>query len=257
MAIRPGSLPELEDAQRDYEKWDSFNIELLKRLFGTDELAIEYSGWVGAFVIGRTPPSFSEKVTEHFEEVQARIHRLDSIVERLELFADDSNVSVVEPAKDARAVDKSNKVFVVHGRDDAAKANLEVFLREIGLDPIVLHRQADEGLTIIEKFEKHADVGYVFVLLTPDECAYLASEEKLPEAQRRVELRARPNVIFEFGYFVGRLGRKRVCCLYTGEVSLPSDIQGLIYKRFVSSIEEVAYGIIKDLKAAGYQVSSG
>jgi len=36
------------------------------------------------------------------------------------------------------------------------------------LEPIVLHRQPDEGKTIIEKFEKHEDVGYVFILLTPD-----------------------------------------------------------------------------------------
>ena len=66
---------------------------------------------------------------------------------------------------------------------------------------------------------------------------------------------ARPNVIFEFGYFIGKLGRSRVCCLYTGNVSLPSDVNGMIYKRYEKSIEEVGYSIIKDLKAAGYGVS--
>ena len=63
----------------------------------------------------------------------------------------------------------SNKVFVVHGHDEATKSSVEVFLSEIGLKPIVLHRQADEGQTIIEKFEKHSDVGYAFILLTPDD----------------------------------------------------------------------------------------
>jgi predicted nucleotide-binding protein len=38
---------------------------------------------------------------------------------------------------------KSNRVFVVHGHDDRAKTSLEVFLREIGLEPVVLHRQPD------------------------------------------------------------------------------------------------------------------
>lgn len=162
-----------------------------------------------------------------------------------------------ELLKSTRAVgpkDVTNKVFVVHGRDDAAKAELEVLLGEMGLEPVVLHRQADGGNTVIEKFEKHADVGFAFILLTPDEVAYLASEEAKPDAEREKERRARPNVIFEFGYFVGRLGRGRTCCLYRGDVVLPSDLNGLIYKRFDRSVEEVAYGIQKELKAAGYSL---
>jgi len=149
----------------------------------------------------------------------------------------------------------SNKVFIVHGHDEKAKNELEIFLREIGLVPIVLHRQANEGQTIIEKFEKHSDVGYAFVLLTPDEIAYTVDQSTLSESERKIEFRARPNVIFEFGYFVGKLSRKRVTCLYTGSVSLPSDINGLLYKQFSQSIEESGYGIIKELKAAGYNLN--
>lgn len=156
---------------------------------------------------------------------------------------------------DTKADEKlSNKVFVVHGHDEIAKTSLEIFLKEIGLEPVVLHRQADEGQTIIEKFEKHSDVGYAFILLTPDECAYLTRDEKIEESKRKTEYRARPNVIFEFGYFVGKLGKKRVCCLHTGSVSLPSDVSGMIYKAFSKSIEEIGYSITKDLKAAGYQL---
>ncbi len=148
----------------------------------------------------------------------------------------------------------SNKVFVVHGHDEAAKSSLEIFFSEIGLEPIVLHRQADEGQTVIEKFEKHSDVGYAFILLTPDEVAYLKDQEAMPDSERIKESRARPNVIFEFGYFVGKLGRHRVCCLYTGDVTLPTDVSGMLYKKYTAKIDEVAYGIIKDLKASGYEL---
>ncbi|MDP3292041.1 MAG: nucleotide-binding protein, partial [Sulfuricurvum sp.] len=140
---------------------------------------------------------------------------------------------------------------VVHGRDELAKTNLETLLHEMGLETIVLHRQADEGQTIIEKFEKHSDVEYAFILLTPDEIAYFTHEDSLPDADRKKEKRARANVIFEFGYFVGKLGRQKVCCVYTGDVSLPSDVSGMIYKKYISSVEEVAYSITKDLKAVG------
>lgn len=246
----------LEVATHEYQKWSAFNTELLKQLFTTEALSKEYAWW-GIAVMSMGRESLAHRIAKHHESITEKLRRLDSIVERLELYPLASSVQVTEVAKHAPLETgvRNKKVFVVHGHDEVAKTNLEVFLHEIGLEPIVLHRQADEGLTVIEKFEKHADVGYAFILLTPDEIAYLASEEALADGERKKERRARPNVIFEFGYFVGRLGRSRVCCIYTGDVALPSDVNGLIYKRFEKSVEEVAYGIMKDLKASGYDVA--
>jgi predicted nucleotide-binding protein len=149
----------------------------------------------------------------------------------------------------------SNRVFVVHGHDSGLKTDVEQFLWEIGLEPVVLHRQPDEGATLIEKFEKHSDVGYAFILLTPDEIAYTVDQQDLDDADRKKEFRARPNVIFEFGYFVGQLGRDRVCCLHKGDVVVPSDLDGLVYKRVEQSIDTQAYAIIRELKAAGYKIN--
>ena len=152
------------------------------------------------------------------------------------------------------AVRSKAKVFIVHGHDHALKTDLENFCRTIGLDPIVLHRQADKGLTVIEKFEQHSDVQYAFVLLTPDDVAYSFSERAKDEKDRALELRARQNVIFEFGYFAAKLGRPKVCCIYKKGVELPSDLNGLIYKEVKDSIEEIGYALIKELKAAGMKV---
>jgi len=149
----------------------------------------------------------------------------------------------------------SNKIFVVHGHDNELKNDVERFLHEIGLEPVVLHRQVDAGATVIEKIEANSDVGYAFVLLTPDELAYTKDQQQVEEQQRHIEWRARPNVIFEFGLFVGKLGRERVCCLHKGDVTIPSDLSGLVYKKIDSSIETQAFAIIKELKAAGYQIN--
>jgi predicted nucleotide-binding protein len=148
----------------------------------------------------------------------------------------------------------SNKIFVVHGHDHTLKTEVETFLYDIGLDPVVLHRKPDEGATVIEKFEKHSDVGYAFILLTPDEVAYAIDEEDKEDEKREKEKRARPNVIFEFGYFVGKLSRKRVCCLYKGDVTLPSDLSGLVYKKLDGPLESQKFSLVKELKAAGYQI---
>jgi len=251
-----GSTDELAIATQAFDKWDTFNKELLNRIFTASNFADEYAWYVGGVLVldGRYP-SLGEKIADLRKDFDTKLHRLDSIIERLELIP---LAAAVETAGGTKLDDvkpkRSNKVFVVHGRDEVSKTSLEVFLRENGLEPIVLHRQADEGLTIIEKFEKHSDVGYAFILLTPDEIAYLAPDDSKPDNERGKEFRARPNVIFEFGYFVAKLSRARVCCLHTGDVELPSDVSGMIYKKFNHNVEEVAYSIIKDLRAAGYEL---
>jgi predicted nucleotide-binding protein len=248
------STDDLEKAQKEYYSWSEYNTELLKRIFTTNQYATEYSFWAAAaFSLGEQ--SVAQKLRKYYEEVDSKVRRLQSIIERLELIPSSANLA--QPAQDVGCYDKkivTNRVFIVHGHDEVSKSELEIFLREVGLEPIVLHRQADQGRTIIEKFEQHSDVSYAFILLTPDEVAHLKSDENKPDSERKVENRARQNVIFEFGYFVGKLGRSKVCCLYTGDVTLPSDVSGVIYKRFINKISEVAYEIIKELKASGYHI---
>lgn len=244
---------DLDDFLAEYRKWSDFNAELLKRSFTNEDFKTEYdgNGYIGTFLMD---PSLGQQINDSKDRLQNKIRKLESIMERLELITISSSiVDEVTTTKSTSAV-KTKKVFIVHGRDEISKTNLEVFLREIGMEPIVLHRQADVGQTVIEKFEANSDVGFAFILLTPDEIAYLSPEDSLPDDERQKELRARPNVMFEFGYFVGKLGRSKVCCLYTGDVVIPSDLNGLIYKKYTSSIEEVAYSIMKDLRATGYAV---
>ena len=118
---------------------------------------------------------------------------------------------------------QSERVFIVHGRDAGTKNLVARFLQSLGLTPVILHEQANHGLTIIEKFEQHADVGFAVVLLTPDDVGGPQTEEVA------LEPRARQNVIFELGYFIGRLGRDRVCAITKGGVDIPSDYSGVLY----------------------------
>jgi len=116
------------------------------------------------------------------------------------------------PASDNR------KVFVVHGHDDGPREAVARYLERIGFSVVILHEQANRGKTIIEKFEANADVGFAVVLLTPDDLGGPVNGEQ--------KHRARQNVILELGYFIGRLGRERVCALKAGDIELPSDILG-------------------------------
>ena len=146
----------------------------------------------------------------------------------------------------------SKKVFIVHGHDDKSKLELSRFLERIELEPIILHEQSDGGRTIIEKLERYSEVGFCFVLLTPDDVGYKIDKEGAPQKE---QYRARQNVIFEMGFFVGKLDRKRVCCLYKGELELPSDLHGILYLKYDKSVEERGMDIIKELSAAGFKIN--
>ena len=116
-----------------------------------------------------------------------------------------------------------NNVFVVHGHDEGARESVARFLEKIGLTAIILREQPNQGRTTIEKFVDCAgEVGFAVVLLTPDDLGGAA-------ATAGQFLRARQNVIFELGYFVGSLGRGRACLLRKGEVEIPSDLYGVVY----------------------------
>ena len=119
----------------DYSKWDAFNSELLKRVFTSDELAKEYDFW-GAMMMSMREPSLGEKIADIYKDVDKKIHRLDSIIERLELIPLSSvvqNSSAVQQ-EELPSQPRTKKVFVVHGRDEVAKTSLEVFLHEIGIE---------------------------------------------------------------------------------------------------------------------------
>jgi hypothetical protein len=117
----------------------------------------------------------------------------------------------------------SRKVFLVHGHAEEPKQTVASFLRTLGLEVVILHEQANRGQTIIEKFEKHSDVRFAVVLLTPDD---VGASVLHPEKTR---CRARQNVILELGYFLAKLGRNKVCCLYVEGVEQPSDYDGVLY----------------------------
>lgn len=116
------------------------------------------------------------------------------------------------------------RVFIVHGHDEGLLSDVTAFLEELHLEPIVLHQQPDRGRTIIEKFTDHADVSFAVVLLTPDDIGGLKGS-----SVQVFKTRARQNVIQELGYFLGRIGRDRVCALYHEGVDIPSDYQGVLF----------------------------
>lgn len=239
------SVDDLEKARAKYLKWCSFNTELLKRLFDSSEVSEEDKDSYGGIYSFSMNPSLGEKVEYYRVYVQREITHLESIQERLPLYEELSRPLPMTEEQQVTAI--GNKVFIVHGWDETTKQTTARFLEKLGLEPIILHEQPNIGRTIIEKFEDYSSVAFAVVLLSPDDLGGSASEKP------KLSLRSRQNVVFELGYFIGKLGRKRVCALYQKDVKLPSDFHGVLY---VPLDEAGAWKFLlaKELKAGGLDI---
>ncbi len=248
-----GTIAGLKSVSRkspEFQKWQRNTKIAIKNTFDQDSGhveefdAVNYS--IREFVSGTPGSKFQEAYVRGLETAEAM---LESMIQEVhECWEEDGQDSPSDLTETDR-LRSSRKVFIVHGRDDAAKLLLADFLRKLGLEPIILHEQPNVGQTIIEKFEDHSEVGYAVVLLTPDDRGGLREEVD------RLSPRARQNVVLELGFFMGKLGRQRVCALVKGDVELPTDYDGILYIELDGS-EGWKWNLLKELRGAGFAVDA-
>lgn len=143
------------------------------------------------------------------------------------------------------ALNIKRKVFIVHGHDDTLKMEVFIFLTQQGFEPIILHHEANEGQTILEKLEKHiSSAAYAVVL-------YTACDQGKANKETELKSRARQNVVFEHGWLISKLSRKYVAAIVEDGVEIPGDLSGLIkiYKK------DWKYDLLKELKVLSDQNS--
>ncbi len=173
------------------------------------------------------------------------------LVKRLLGLEPGKNAGLARPSSTAKA-QANNKVFVVYGHDEQARARLDAMLRRWGLEPLILDQLPSEGQTIIEKLEKYTgEAKFGVVLATPDDEGFRRNH---PDEKA---LRARQNVVLELGMLLSTLGRAKVAILLHQQENMerPSDIQGLIYIPFKDNLEKDAGLLLaKEMTAAGYQI---
>ena len=236
---KASSLRGLKHGNSDFQKWKTAAIQDLKRISGNQS---------------DSPKDFDRSLIIHLHEdsgtnVDRAATLLSSWIEEVEEDWPERGRASDGAYADDDMVHKSNRVFVIHGHDEAAQETVARFLEKLEFQPIILHEQANKGRTIIEKFEDHADVPFAVVLLTPDDLGALKDEKS------DLKPRARRNVILELGFFLGRLGRERVCPLVKGDVETPSDYDGVVYTK-LDDAGAWKMKLVQELKAASFDVDA-
>ena len=202
-------IPELKGLPRRspaFERWRRSAEVAVANAFGdkpnhvADFKNISYS----LIVVGTGTPD-SEFQAAYVRGLDSAASTLESMLDEIEEYWEEDEQPSGLSDSGVRRPKSPNKIFVIHGHDESARETVARFLEKLALEPIILHEQPNKGRTIIEKFEDYADVGFAVVLLTPDDVGAIKDREA------DLRPRARQNVVFEFGYFIGKLGRERVC----------------------------------------------
>lgn len=180
--------------------------------------------------------------TSEYEWVEACHDGIQSAIAILEVYLEDFSEEVPSSMSDLQA-GSFDKVFIVHGHDGELKQSVARVIEKQGIDAIILTEQANQGKTIIEKFEGYSDVGGAVCLFTADDiCKDQKDSSEKP--------RARQNVVFETGYFMGKLGRSHIVILADHGVEMPSDLSGVVYSNTANWEVE----LLQELEAMGYAI---
>ncbi|MBZ5678228.1 MAG: nucleotide-binding protein [Acidobacteriia bacterium] len=148
-------------------------------------------------------------------------------------------------ARDIYVAPVGDKIFIIHGHAEDKWRELRTLLEErlkLKDRVVVLKEEASQSKTVIEKFEEFANqCTYAVALVTPDD---VVTNEEAKYGQ------ARPNVLFEIGWFYGRFGPRRLLILKRKGTLLPSDLGGVVACEFIDAVKECAIDIEGELRAA-------
>ena len=231
------------------QAWETVTHDLLIRAFGDTSPNIDRVMGVGRYDFTFGGGNETEWERSRVKNMETRLEIIDGLIDLLDSQANlaaTGSVSSAEPSSAQSEV--GNRVFLVHGHDEAILHETARILERFDLDVTILREQPNSGRTIVEKFVDYSDVAFAVVLLTGDDRGGVKS---LPFDEQK--LRSRQNVILELGFFLGKLGRSRVCALYQEDVEIPSDYDGVL---FVPLDGGGAWHIAlaRELKAAGLDI---
>jgi predicted nucleotide-binding protein len=139
-----------------------------------------------------------------------------------------------------------NRVFIVHGRNEPMRLQLEKILTDEGIVPVVIQRNVRTGEDLLGTLERQIRGCLAgFILLTPDD------EGRLYNFGEPLRQRARQNVIFEGGYLTALFrDTQRICFVQQGDLEIPSDLNGLLMEKYGERID--AERIKETLKKWGF-----
>jgi len=223
---------------------------LVRKIFGQDSEYINNLSEIGYSPIIWSTSTSDEVFKQRFYSGKRELLNLLNVM--LEDLTLDEKIKV-NPNSDSATLSQNSNVFIVHGHNEEMKQHVARIITQLGLNPIILHEQASQGKTIIEKFGHYSkDIAFAVCLLSADDIAHSKDEDST-----KSRFRSRQNVIFELGFFIGKISRSNVLAIHelVENFEIPSDYQGVLFIPYDSD-GKWKFDLVKELKAAGIEVDA-
>ena len=236
---------DIAELRSKYLAWEQRTIVVLERFFHTTGFMTsspkdEFNGTAIALldlrISGTKIPR--ERAPEVLVDIREKLRVIDSVIGRLDVY--ETIESHLQPKP-------SGPIFLVHGHDLARREMIRSFVSKVtDREVIVLEDQSNRGQDALGKLLASSQtVSFAIVLLTADDVGSATNGG--------LNKRARQNVVFELGFFIGRLGRERVAAMHSSEVELPSDYSGVVYIPLDRDGWQIP--LAREMKEAGINVS--
>ena len=231
-----------------FKSWRNDSIRFLQKVFGEDSHEAVTFEHIGFSITYITYDFFRDGWKEHVLNEKYNFKKgLKTAIFYLKNFESEilHDVDIEERGyKDSNNASHKeshkNNIFIVHGHNGGVKDKVANFISKLGIEPIILNEQIDRGRTLLEKLEEYSDIKAAIIIFTNEDAGSNGDSE--------YEKKARQNLIFEAGYFLGKLGNKNIIVIAEQGVIPPSVLDGHPYFK-MDQEEKWKTDITKKLKS--------
>lgn len=236
------NLRKLQHGNQDYLLWHDSVENIIKAGLDSDD-AKRFTSYQSVHMKGMFPDEVYQK--DYLDRLTDYETALKSIIQKYE------TLGILEtPEAVGLAVDKP-RAFISHGKGEDALLKLERFLKELGVETIIVKDQPSLDRTLDKKVEDClSEADFVIIFATGDD---IVTEKK--DRKDTTIRQPRQNVIHEIG-LAQKTHPGRIIYLLEEGAEFPSNIRPKVYESFARQSMDGAFtAIVREMRTLGFLVA--
>ena len=235
------SLKEKHYDNQDFKLWVSKISNIIDASLEKDDYDTFSSAWPRYFLNGGA--SDSRHFERYQEEIEMREIAIKKILQKYEILGIEEEAPIsIAPEEVFKLVPP--KAFISHGHGGGALLKLEKFIRELGVEPIIVKDQPNADRTVDGKVTDYLnEADFVIIFATGDDV--IKGKDKDIRQPRQ-------NVIHEIG-LAQKIHPGKIIYLLEERAEFPSNIKPKVYESFArQSLDDSFTAIVREMRNWGF-----